>query len=108
RTLLRVVLESFGYCVVTAEDGEDALEKFMENRDEIQLVILDMIMPKRNGKEVSEAIRKVNPGTKILFESGYTMDIIKTNELAEAGADFIQKPFPPRDLLIKVREILDR
>jgi CheY-like chemotaxis protein/two-component sensor histidine kinase len=108
RTLLRVVLESFGYCVVTAEYGEDALEKFMENRDKIQLVILDMIMPKRNGKEVSEAIRKVNPGTKILYESGYTIDIIKTNELAEAGVDFIQKPFPPRDLLIKVREILDR
>ena len=108
RTLLRVVLESFGYCVVTAVDGEDALEKFMEKRDEIQLVILDMIMPKKNGKEVSEAIRKVRPQTKILFMSGYTMDIIKTNELTEAGVDFIHKPFPPRELLIKVREVLDR
>jgi PAS domain S-box-containing protein len=108
RTLLRVVLESFGYCVVTAVDGENALEKFMEKRDEIQLVILDMIMPKKNGKEVSEAIRKVSLQTKILFMSGYTMDIVKTNELIETGVDFIHKPFPPRELLIKVREVLDR
>jgi CheY-like chemotaxis protein len=108
RTLLSIVLESFGYSVISAVDGEDAVEKFMENRDKIQLVILDMIMPKKNGKEVSEAIRKANPGTKILFESGYTTDIIKTSELTEAEIDFIHKPFPPRDLLIKVREILDR
>jgi PAS domain S-box-containing protein len=108
RTLLSIVLESFGYSVVSAVNGEDAVVKFMENRDKIQLVILDMIMPKKNGKMVGEAIRKVNPGTKILFMSGYTMDIHNTNELAEGGVDFIRKPCPPRDLLIKVREILDK
>jgi DNA-binding response OmpR family regulator len=108
RTLFSIVLESFGYSVITAEDGEDAVVKFMKNRDKIQLVILDMIMPKKNGKEVSEAIRKVNPETKILFISGYTMNTIKTDEITEGGVDFIHKPCPPRDLLIKVREILDR
>ena len=80
----------------------------MENRERISLVLLDMIMPKKNGKEVSEAIRKVSPRIKILFASGYTMDIIKTKELTEAGFDFIHKPVPPKDLLKKVREILDR
>ena len=66
----------------------------MENRDRISLVLLDMIMPKKNGKEVSEVIRKVSPRIKILFVSGYTMDIIKTKELTEAGFDFIHKPVP--------------
>ena len=108
RTFLRLLMESFGYNVITAEDGEDAITKFMENREQISLVLIDMIMPKKNGKEVSEAIRKVNSGTKILFMSGYTMDIINTNELTEAGFDFIQKPFHPRNLLIKMREVLDR
>ena len=106
--MTRIVLESFGYSVITAEDGEDAITKFMENRESISLVLLDMIMPKKNGKEVSEEIRKVSPRTKILFVSGYTMDIIKTRELTEAGFDFIHKPVMPKDLLIKVREILDR
>ncbi|MCX5883675.1 MAG: hypothetical protein NTU74_18335 [Deltaproteobacteria bacterium] len=67
-----------------------------------------MIMPKKNGKEVSEAIRKVSPRIKLLFASGYTKDIIKSKEWAEAGFDFIHKPFRSNDLLIKVREILDR
>ncbi len=96
RNLARIVLESFGYTVISAEDGEDAIAKFMENRDRINLALLDMIMPKKNGKEVSEAIRKVNPRIKVLFVSGYTMDIIKSKELTEAGFDFIHKPFPPQ------------
>jgi PAS domain S-box-containing protein len=108
RNLARIVLESFGYTVISAEDGVDAIAKFMENRDRINLVLLDMIMPKKNGKEVSEAIRKVSPRIKILFVSGYTMDIIKTKELTEAGFDFIHKPFLPKDLLIKMREVLDK
>ena len=108
RNLARIVLESFGYSVISAEDGEDAIVKFMDNRDRISIVLLDMIMPKKNGKEVSAAIRKVSPGIKIIFVSGYTMDIIKTKELTEAGFDFIHKPFLPKDLLIKMREVLDR
>ncbi len=108
RNLATIVLESFGYSVIAAVDGEDAIAKFMENRERISIVVLDMIMPKKNGKEVGEAIRKVSPGVKILFASGYTMDIIKGKELREDGADFIQKPFTPKDLLIRVREILDR
>jgi len=108
RKLMTIVLESFGYSVITAVDGEDAIAKFMENRKRISIVILDMIMPKKNGKEVGEAIREVSPGIKILFASGYTMDIIKGKELAADGSDFIHKPFTPKDLLSKVREILDR
>ena len=108
RKLTRIILESFGYSVITAEDGEDAITKFMENREKIHLAMLDMIMPKKNGKEVSEALRKASPGIKILFVSGYTMDIIKSRELTESGFDVIHKPVRPQDLLRKVREVLDK
>jgi DNA-binding response OmpR family regulator len=80
----------------------------MENREHISLALLDMIMPKNNGKEAGEAMRRVSPRIKILYESGYSMDIIKNNEMTEAGVDFIHKPFPPRALLVKVRELLDK
>ena len=108
RKLSRIVLESYGYTVITAEDGEDAITKFMENRESISLALIDMIMPKKNGKEVAAEISKMSPRTKILFASGYTMDIIMTKELTESGFDFLLKPVVPRDLLKKVREVLDR
>jgi PAS domain S-box-containing protein len=108
RQLSRIVLESFGYTVITAGDGDDAIAKFMENRERINLVLLDMIMPKKNGKEVRAAIRKVYPQIKILFVSGYTMDIITNKDLVEDGVDFIQKPYQSKSLLLKLREVLDR
>jgi PAS domain S-box-containing protein len=108
RKFSSIVLESCGYRVITADDGEDAITKFMENRERISLALLDMIMPKKNGKEVSEAIRKVSPRTKVLFTSGYAIDVIKTKELTEAGYGFIHKPVRSQDLLRKVREFLDK
>lgn len=108
RHLSRILLESYGYTVIAAEDGEDAITKFMDNRERISLVMLDMIMPRKSGKEACEAIKKANPDMKVLFMSGYTMDILTTEELAGCGADFISKPFLPNDLLQKVREVLDR
>jgi CheY-like chemotaxis protein len=108
RKLTRIVLESAGYTVITAEDGEDAITKFMENREKIQLVVLDMIMPNKSGKEACEEIKKTSPATRILFLSGYTMDIMKTQEIIAKGFDFLLKPVSPKDLVKKVREILDR
>jgi PAS domain S-box-containing protein len=108
REVTRIILESFGYTVISAEDGEDAITKFMENRERISVALIDMIMPKKNGKEAGEAMRRVSPRIKILYESGYTMDIIKTDEMTDAGVDFIHKPFQPRDLLVKMRELLDK
>jgi PAS domain S-box-containing protein len=108
RKLTKTVLESFGYTVVLAKDGEDAITQFMENRERISLVLLDMIMPKKNGKEVSEAIIKVDPRMKVLFASGYALNTITNQDLRESGFDFIHKPFRPKELLAKVREVLER
>ncbi|MGO9612452.1 MAG: PAS domain S-box protein [Dissulfurispiraceae bacterium] len=108
RNLIRIVLESSGYSVIIAEDGEHAIIKFMENKDNIALVVLDMIMPKKGGKEVSDVIRKLSPRIKILFSSGYTEDTMKAEELKESGFDFIPKPVRPQQLLRKVREVLDK
>ena len=108
RDLSRIVLESFGYTVITAEDGEEAITQFLENRERINLVLLDVIMPKKSGKEICEAIRKVSPKMKILFASGYTVEIISNKNWEEGGVDFIQKPFSSKSLLSKVRGVLDK
>jgi two-component system cell cycle sensor histidine kinase/response regulator CckA len=106
RTFFRNVLTEHGYTVVVAEDGEDAIRKFMERKDEIQLCVLDMIMPKKSGKEVFEAIQKIKPGIKVIFSSGYTADKVLREGLP-AGSTFIAKPAPPQYYLNKIREVLD-
>jgi PAS domain S-box-containing protein len=103
----RIVLESFGYTVITAEDGEDAISKYSENRDNIRLVVLDLIMTKKNGKEAYTEIKKIRPDIKVIFVSGHTMDIIQKKELLDEGMNFILKPVPPIIFLKKVREVLD-
>jgi two-component system cell cycle sensor histidine kinase/response regulator CckA len=108
RELIKEVLEGLGYKVMEAEDGEDALKVFNENKDRIQLLILDVVMPKKNGKEVYNEIGKVRPDIKAIFISGYNADIIHQKGILEEGLDFISKPILPDELLRKVREVLDR
>jgi len=108
RELSRRLLESFGYTVITAGDGEEAIAAFMENRERISLAMLDMIMPRKNGKEVAAAIKKINPRIKVLFASGYTMDLITSQKITAADFDFIRKPYQSKELLVKVREVLDK
>ena len=96
-----------GTILIEALDGEDALAKYKVNRDAISLLILDVVMPKRSGKSVADEIMGLKPGIRILFVSGYTADIIHEKGILDEGLNFISKPFPPRALLKKVREILD-
>ncbi|MBI3815816.1 MAG: response regulator, partial [Nitrospinae bacterium] len=86
----------------------DAIKVFKEDKDRFQLLILDVIMPKKNGKEVYEAIKKIRPDMKTLFTSGYTADIMYRRGILEKGLSFISKPASQDELLRKVREILDR
>jgi PAS domain S-box-containing protein len=107
RTLASHILREAGYAVIEAVDGDDAINKFMENRDHVNLAMLDVVMPKKSGKEVSDAIRKIRPDMRVLLTSGYTADIISTKGITEEGLDFISKPITPDNLLRKVREVLD-
>lgn len=108
RKVVEDVLIDSGYQIITAEDGQQAVEIFRENRSAIQLILMDMIMPKKSGMEAFKEIKQLDPGARILFTSGYTADFIKSRgELAEC-VDLIMKPAKPSELLRKVREMLDR
>ncbi len=108
RAMMRQVLEVAGYGIIEAIDGDDAVEKFREHRSNIQLVMVDVIMPKKNGKEVSDEILKIKNDARILFCSGYTEDIISRQGITGDGMDFISKPVTPDSLLRKIRELLDK
>jgi PAS domain S-box-containing protein len=107
RDLTRKVLEESGYTVIEAVDGDVAVSKVTENKERIQLVILDVVMPKKNGKEVYEEIKKTAPGIRVLFTSGYTANTIQARGFLDEGLHFIAKPVSPKQLLQKVREVLD-
>jgi DNA-binding response OmpR family regulator len=106
RDLTRCLLEEFGYQVLEAVDGVDAVAKFKTNRDSIQLVILDVIMPRKNGRDVYEEIIKIKPGVKTIFLSGYASDILTSKGIFQDGLNFLIKPVLPGVFLNKVREVL--
>ena len=108
RELTKEVLEGFGYKVLEATNGENAIDVFNNNQDNIGLLLLDIIMPKMNGKEVYDLIKKVKPDIKVLFISGYNSDVIHKKGLAEQGLQFMSKPVSPDELLQKIRQILDK
>jgi DNA-binding response OmpR family regulator len=108
RKLTKNLLEEFGYSIIEAKDGEDAILKFMKNKRRVDLVILDVVMPKKNGKEAYEEIKKHVPDVKALFTSGYTADVIHKKGVLDEELDFISKPVSPKELLKRVREIIDR
>jgi two-component system cell cycle sensor histidine kinase/response regulator CckA len=107
RDMARAVLEGFGYTVISAADGEEALKLFNENREAISLAILDIIMPKRDGMRMFEEMRTQNPSLRRLFISGYADDVLKSKGVDGGNSDFLRKPFSPLELAAKVREILD-
>ncbi len=108
RAIMSALLEMTGYNVLAASDGDDAMRAVAENGERIQLVLLDVRMPKKNGKEVYDKIRKVHPAIKFLFMSGYTADIIDSYGIREEGLNFISKTALPEEILAKIREILDK
>jgi PAS domain S-box-containing protein len=107
RELGRDILQEFGYSVIEAVDGEDAMQKFHELSGKISLVILDVIMPKMNGREVYDAIRGIDPDMRILFCSGYANDVVVNQGGLDEEMYYLPKPFTPKELLMKIREVLD-
>jgi len=108
RDLSRTVLTEFGYTVIEAVNGEEAVQKFREFKDKIQLLLLDIVMPKKNGKEVYDEIKNMRSDVKVLFLSGYPAEVIGNTGLLEDGSNLIMKPVHPQDLLRRIREELDR
>jgi PAS domain S-box-containing protein len=108
RQMSVVALSHFGYTVIEAVDGADAVTKFKENRENINLVILDGIMPRMNGREASRQIKAMSAEVKCIFMSGYAEDIFTKDGVPDRETALILKPFSPADLLKKIREVLDR
>jgi PAS domain S-box-containing protein len=100
------VLKEYGYRVIDAETANDALRCCEWERDPIHLLLTDVVMPKMSGRELADRLKKVRPGIKVLFMSGYTDDVILRHGMLEEGVQFIEKPFSPEKLAGKVRAVL--
>ncbi len=106
RKLTCCVLERDGFGVLTAADGEEALAVYRDHAAEIDLVLLDYMMPKLNGLQVFQALQKMDRNVRVIFSSGYTMDSDSDQLLATGARAFVPKPYRPEQLLKVVREVL--
>jgi PAS domain S-box-containing protein len=107
RAFAQHVLEEFGYRVIVAKDGEEAVARFRENQDTVRLCLFDVVMPRKNGKEALAEIRTVRTGMKALFMSGYATDVLREKDGIAEDIPLLSKPIVPDELLRKVREVLD-
>jgi PAS domain S-box-containing protein len=105
--LTRSILAQEGYSVLVAKDPRDAEQLAVTGSNEIHLLLTDVVMPGLSGRELARRIMLRNPRTRVLFMSGYTDNVIARGGVLESGVAFLQKPFTPRDLRQKVREVLD-
>ena len=104
----RDILESLGYTVLTAHNGDSALKRYRENSRGIDLVIVDMIMPGMGGAKLYDKLKAIDPETKVLLSSGYSIDHQAHKIMARGCDGFIQKPFSIAKLSAKIRSIIDR
>jgi CheY-like chemotaxis protein len=108
RTLVRRILESYGYTVIEASGAAQALEAARRWEGPIHLVLTDVVMPEMSGSELAPRVAELRPDVRVLFMSGYTDDAIVRQGLVGEGGHFLQKPFTPEVLAHKVRDVLDR
>ena len=105
RGLVRETLQQLGYTVLEATDGYEALKLVEDNKAEIHLLLTDVIMPLMNGHELATRLEAIRPGTKVLYMSGYTDDVLAFHGIGRE-IDFIQKPFSRTDLVEKLEKVL--
>jgi two-component system, cell cycle sensor histidine kinase and response regulator CckA len=107
RVLAAEILESYGYKVLVAANGPEAIVlAALESSETIHLLLTDVVMPEMNGREVADTLTESRPELRVLFTSGYPSDTIVRHGIAEAHTAFIQKPYLPGDLALKIRELL--
>ena len=106
-SLTRSILSRYGYQVIPAADGREALDLFRTRQSEIDLLLTDVVMPRMNGPELAHSVKEINGDVRCIFMSGYDQDHLKNHGAQHLGCDFLKKPFTPEALLRKVRETLD-
>lgn len=114
RRIIADVLKRAGYTVIAAGDGDEAVGEFNNNKDSVDFLLLDVMMPKKNGKAVYEEVSRMVPGIKVLFMSGYAAEKPEEREgisdkplQLEEGTELLYKPLVPDEILKKIREMLD-
>jgi CheY-like chemotaxis protein len=106
RNVIKIILDKSGYRVLEAEDGEMAVRMFEDNRNDIDLLILDIVMPRKNGLDAYGEIRMLKEDARVIFISGYTADVIGQKGAGFEDLNLVAKPISTNDLLLKVRDIL--
>ncbi|WP_049759732.1 response regulator [Pelobacter propionicus] len=107
REYLKLYLTELGYGVLLARDGQEAVDLFREQMHEIDLVLMDVILPNKNGREAASEIREMRNDCKIIFSSGYPHDLVHGRRLLDHGEHLLMKPLTPTELAVKVRAVLD-
>ena len=108
RETSRETLEALGYKVILARNGEEAVEKFLQNKTEISLLLLDVVMPKSSGLDAYLKLSETKPNVPVIFTSGYSEEGVLLASMAENGGILLQKPYGPKILARKIRELLDK
>ena len=106
RELLKNMLEQAGYTVITANNGMEAVTQFHLNSHRIDLLMLDVIMPGMNGKDVYDFIALSYPDIPVLFSSGYSHDLLKNDYMLKIPGKLIQKPYQRQELLQSIKELI--
>ncbi len=107
RTMARHILKLSGYNVLEAASGSEAMKICKEHSGIVHLLLTDVVMPQMSGPRLSEEVVKICPDIEILYMSGYADNVIMHHGVLKEGVPFLQKPFSPDALVLKVREILD-
>jgi DNA-binding NtrC family response regulator len=106
RNITQIMLKGAGYKVISASDGQEAVQLYKKCLSDIDMVMLDVVMPKVSGTEAFKQIREIQADVRVLFASGYDSGTLQTDFVDDKDVQFIQKPYSREPLLSKIRDVL--
>jgi two-component system, cell cycle sensor histidine kinase and response regulator CckA len=107
RGFVQAALQAKGYRVFGASDGEEAIHIANLFADTIELLLTDVVLPKKDGKQIAKEVNLLRPETRVLFMSGYHVDTLVRHGALQAGVNFLQKPFSMKALTTKVQSVIE-